>query len=82
MINIINIISTDNSVFDIISKIFNYIWSLISIVIDTISQIIEFLKGLTDFILSYIGFLPTEILLIFNVALVIIVSVFIYRFIR
>ena len=67
---------------EILQKFFSFIWNIIEIIKDTIENIIEFIKELINFIPSFLEFLPSEIASIFLPLIVILVGIFIYRFVR
>lgn len=67
---------------EILETIGKFILNIINIISDTTSQVISFIGHLSSFIFEYISFLPKDILTIFSTAIVLIIAVFIYRFVR
>lgn len=65
-----------------IEKIGSFVWNIIDTISNTITNIISFIKNLGEFIPDFLSFLPTEIKAIFIPLLIILIGIFIYRFVR
>lgn len=67
---------------EILEKFFSFIWNIIETIKDTLFNIVDFIKELVNFIPNFLGFLPSEISNLFLPLLVILIGIFIYRFVR
>ena len=67
---------------EILEKFFSFIWNIILTIKDTLENIVNFIKELINFIPDFLGFLPSEISSLFLPILVILIGIFIYRFVR
>ncbi len=67
---------------NVINDIGNFFKTVIDIIKDTFFGVIEFIKTLIEFIPNCIDFLPENVKVIFIPIIIIIVGIFIYRFVR
>lgn len=65
-----------------LEKVGSFLWNIIETISNTVTNIIDFIKELINFIPNFLSFLPSEIYAIFIPLLIIIIGVFIYRFVR
>lgn len=69
-------------VLNVFNNIANFIMMIINIISKTINDIINFINNLAGLLNNFVNFLPSEIKMIFGSGILILIAIYIYRFVR
>lgn len=67
---------------DILNTVLNFIWTIIEIIRDVLFTIIGLVQTLYDILSSFFVFLPQDVSFLLLSVLLVVIGVYLYRFVR